>query len=292
MSHFCNSTAMLLALTLIPGCSSTNDQEAPEPATIAWISKSKTITVYDPARLGAKLAGEELTAATGSQVTVEISEPAEPQGDLQNELIRAAIDNDVDAIALSVSDPATATPLIDEAVDKGKTVITWDIDAPDSKRHSFLNMDQQAAGQETARLIAKLIGGTGKVIVVAPLATNPPHIERMAALQQELATTYPNIELLPDVIECSRAVEVDTEECTTLLDPALAAHPDVAAFYFSRGLPLRSTKLAANAPNWIAAVKAGQVKFHRSRCGAGVPGQHAQRLCSGPTRPEVFLLGI
>jgi ribose transport system substrate-binding protein len=170
------------------------------------------------------------------------------------------------------SNTTTVSSLINKAIDAGIKVLTWDGDAPNSKRLTYYGMDHYQAGKTFADLFNKLLGGTGKIIVVSP-AFSPPsasHTARMMGLQDQINANYPGLSIVDPAIECGTAQEKDatTALCTKLIDPALAKTPDATGFFFSRGLPLRqSTKynpmgpdLATNAPNFTAAVKAGTIK--------------------------------
>ena len=54
----------------------------------------------------------------------------------------------VDGISISVIDEAVATEVIDEAVAAGIPIITFDSDAPQSKREAYVGTDNLAFGEE------------------------------------------------------------------------------------------------------------------------------------------------
>jgi ribose transport system substrate-binding protein len=123
-------------------------------------------------------------------------------------------------------------------------------------------MKQYDSGKVTAQLFGSLLGGKGKIVTVSPVFSPPSqnHLERMQGMADEIAAHFPGLELVAEQIECGLAQEKPSENCTKLLDPALLANPDAKGYYFSRGLPLRSANLQANAPNFSAAVKDGSIK--------------------------------
>jgi ribose transport system substrate-binding protein len=259
------NVCMTALLGSILGCGSGPDDTAAggSPLTIAWITKGKSVTtVYDPGRKGAALAGQDLTSASGRKVTVAIMEAEDNTPVKQVPIIQEAIDKKVDAIGIAVTNADTIAPLIDQAVDAGIKVLTWDTDAPSSKRLSYYNMKQYDSGKVTAQLFNSLLAGTGKIVTVSPVFQPPSqnHMERMQGMADEIAARFPSLELVADQIECGLAQEKPTENCTKLLDAALVANPDAKGYYFSRGLPLRSASLEANAPNFCAAVKNGTIK--------------------------------
>lgn len=259
------ANCLFASLCGLLGCGGADGADAATgpPLTIAWITKGKSVTtIYDPGRKGAALAGQDLTSASGRKVTVEVMEAEDNTPAKQVPVIQAAIDKKVDAIGIAVTNADTIGPLIDQAVDAGIKVLTWDTDAPNSKRLSYYNMKQYDSGKVTAQLFNALLGGEGKIVTVSPVFSPPSqnHTERMYGLADEIAARFPGLSLVSQQIECGLAQEKPTENCTKLLDDALLANPDARGYYFSRGLPLRSTSLEKNAPLFCAAVRAGTIK--------------------------------
>jgi ribose transport system substrate-binding protein len=251
----------VILVAVAAGCSAKADAPA-EPITIAWMSKDATNTFFDASRKGATLAGQELSAASGRQVNVQIMDPATNSGDAEVAQIEAAILAKVQAIDVDVTDVAKVGPAIDKAIDAGIKVLTFDSDAQDSKRLTYYGIDNVKAGQMSAQLLTQLMGGSGGKIAVMVLE-NPPtagnFIQRVKGFTDELAN-HPGFEIVV-TLPCTDAVEVKMQAgCTGGLEATMTAFPEVTGWYLARGRILREANLATEAPNWTAKMLSGDFK--------------------------------
>ena len=73
----------------------------------------------------------------------------------------------VDGISISVIDEAIATEVIDEAVAADIPIITFDSDAPQSKREAYVGTDNLAFGEELALLLLTRFSKSGKFALVS-----------------------------------------------------------------------------------------------------------------------------
>jgi ribose transport system substrate-binding protein len=95
--------------------------------------------------------------------------PPQEDGQVQAQRIQQAVNDGVNAILISVSDAAKVTGAINEAVDRGVHVMTFDSDAPQSKRFSFYGVDDEQTG---VAILTELLTLTGPNANVAILAGN------------------------------------------------------------------------------------------------------------------------
>jgi len=94
-------------------------------------------------------------------------------------------------ILVSVMDPKSMEPEINNAIDAGIPVVTIDSDAPNSRRLFFIGTNNREAGRLGGRALVEKLGGKGNVVVFT--ITGQPNLdERLAGYEDELAT-YPNI---------------------------------------------------------------------------------------------------
>jgi ribose transport system substrate-binding protein len=100
-------------------------------------------------------------------------------------------------IMISVTNPKMFKPAIDAAIEQGIPVICLDSDAPDSKRVLFIGTDNFRAGQESARRIAAILKGQGKIVVIT-MPGQPNLEERMRGVQEVLAK-YSGIKVVKNV---------------------------------------------------------------------------------------------
>jgi ribose transport system substrate-binding protein len=154
------------------GAASTAANGAPKPApksryVIGMIAKSGDNPVYLAARAGAEAAAREITAQSGVQIEIVWRSPTQEDSARQYELIGELATSGIDGLAISCTDAALATPAIDAAVTAGIQVVTFDADAPDSKRFAFYGIDDREAGATVFRELAGVMGETGRVAVLA-----------------------------------------------------------------------------------------------------------------------------
>ena len=91
----------------------------------------------------------------------------------QKEILESFITQHVDGIAISALNGDFLTDTINRAVDAGIPVVTWDSDAPKSKRCAFYGVDDFASGRILGEQAVKLLNGKGKVAIITSVgATN------------------------------------------------------------------------------------------------------------------------
>src|SRR6266446_6306077 len=138
ISNLKSAIAIALLLTAL-GCSNTSHE--PRKLRFAFIPKAVHIPVFDYARIGAERAAKQMGGVEiiwrGPESTDEIR---------QKEILESFIAQRVDGIAISCLNGDLLTDAIDRAVDAGIPVITWDSDAPKSKRLVFYGVNDAEAG--------------------------------------------------------------------------------------------------------------------------------------------------
>ncbi|MGK3982648.1 substrate-binding domain-containing protein [Sorangium sp. So ce136] len=247
--------SVALAFTL--GSVACGDNPAEEPITIAWMSKAADNPFFDLSRQAALVAGRDLTGASGREVRVQLLEPASADAQLQAAKIREAIDMNVDAINLSVLDPPSATPLINEAAARGIPTITFDSDAPDSDRVTYYGIDTIDASTMAAKLLAKLMGYSGQVAIMTSEDTSGAYIERINAFKNEIGK-HDSLAISTSVV-CGPVEVMEKAGCTQLLEEVTEAHPEIKGWYLARGRVLRELDLAQKAPRWSARQRSGEI---------------------------------
>jgi ribose transport system substrate-binding protein len=163
--------------------------------TIAVIAKSSTNPVFLAARTGAEAAASELSRQHGITVEVVWLTPPQEDGQIQAQRIQQAVNDGVDAILISCSDAGKVTGAINDAVDRGVAVMTFDSDAPQSKRFAFYGVDDVRTGQAVMAELAQLMNGRGSVAILAGNQNAPNLRQRVVGVQQE-ARRHPGIRLV------------------------------------------------------------------------------------------------
>jgi ribose transport system substrate-binding protein len=159
---------------------------------IAMIAKSSTNPVFLAARTGAEAAAKDLSAKHGVPIEIAWLTPPQEDGQVQAQRIAQAVNEGAGAILLSCSDAGKVTGAINDAVGRGVPVMTFDSDAPESKRFAFYGVDDIKTGQQVMVELAPLMGGKGKVAILAGNQNAPNLRKRVEGVKQE-ATKHPGI---------------------------------------------------------------------------------------------------
>ena len=119
-------------------------------------------------------------------------------------------------IAVSCANSTGLQTLIDNAIKKGVPVVTFDSDAPDSMRYSYISTDNYEAGVLAAVTMAELCDKEGEVgIVQVPDILNQE--ERTRGFMQTITIRYPDMKVVKvmsgnmDPSEGARAVSAMLE---------------------------------------------------------------------------------
>lgn len=216
--------------------------------TIAMIAKSSTNPVFLAARTGAEAAAKELTAA-GISVEVLWLTPPQEDGQVQAQRIQQAVNNGADAILLAASDAGKVLGAVNDAVDRGVQVMTFDSDVPNSKRFSYFGIDDVKTGAQTMAELATLLSGNGKVAILAG-NQNAPNLQKRVQGVKEEATKYPGIE----IVGTFNHIETPQDAAAEVLR-VNNAYPEIRGWAMIGGWPLFTRTLLTDLdPNVIKVV--------------------------------------
>lgn len=191
----------------------------------AILQSAETPTMQDVAA-GARLAAAELRV---SGLEVELREV---QGRDTLQVLRQ-IDELVAWGAGGLAIAATSSPdlvaRIDELYGQGVPVVTFNTDAPGSKRLCFVGMDNYRAGQTAAGLVHQMLPSGGLVFPIAGHVNNEAHNSRMRGfldtLDQEKHSEISLIPFQPCFDRDDYAHEITYH--------ALREHPSLACVYIT-----------------------------------------------------------
>jgi ribose transport system substrate-binding protein len=113
---------------------------------------------WDPMAAGMRRAAEKYGC------DAEWQGPSTAQIPEQRQLIEAAIARKVDGLAVSAIEAAAIAPVLNQAAEKGILVITFDSDAPQSKRLVYIGTNNTNAGKAAGEAAVKLMPQGGKVV--------------------------------------------------------------------------------------------------------------------------------
>lgn len=234
--------AALVAAACGGGSSPAN---APKRYRFALIPKSLDIPVFNYANEGAQQKAKAL-----GDVDVEYRGPDHADGLKQKEILESFITQRVDGIAISVTDATFLTSTIDKAVDAGIPVVTWDSDAPTSKRFAFYGVDDYKSGQIMGEQTAKLLNGKGTVAFITSLGAN--NLARRLDGAKEALAKYPGIKIIE-----TYDIQEDGVKCAAMIASGTNRYPDLGAWISVGGWPV----FTANALTPVNPAKTKFVSF-------------------------------
>ena len=230
----------LLALALAAaGCTSKSKPGSPGPSSggtarlkIALIAKSSTNPVFLSARTGAEAAARELSQKHGITIEIAWLTPPQEDGQVQAQRIAQAVNEGASAVLLSCSDAGKVTGAINDAVARGVPVMTFDSDAPESKRFAFYGVDDAATGRKVMAELSTLMGGKGKVAILAG-NQNAPNLRRRVDGVKEEAAKSPGIQ----IVGVFNHIETPQDAAAEVVKVG-NAYPDIQGWAMIGGWPL------------------------------------------------------
>jgi ribose transport system substrate-binding protein len=195
---------------------------------ITFIPKALDNPVFAVAQVGAERRAEELTEQGPCEVLVNTVAPLRTTAEDQAQLIRDVIEQgETDAIGVSCIDPVGCIEPINEAIEAGIPVITWDAASPDSDRLTYLALDNYEGGLAAAELLVNAMGEEGRVAVLSGV---PGSANLEARIQGFLdgIEDYPDIEVVTTVYSDDLATK-GVEEVERVMEES----PDLDAWFFA-----------------------------------------------------------
>jgi ribose transport system substrate-binding protein len=160
---------------------------AGKPIRIAMIAKSSTNPVFLSARRGAETAARDLSAKLGVPIEIVWLTPPEEDGQIQAQRMAQAVNEGANAVLVSCSDAGKLTGAINDAVARGVPVMTFDSDAPASKRFAYYGVDDRRLGEQVMAELSTQLGGKGKIAILAGNQNAPNLRRRVDGIKAEAA---------------------------------------------------------------------------------------------------------
>ena len=278
-SRLARLTGLFLATSLLGATGCGNDggdasqgaaagdaKPAGQTYVIGVIAKSESNPVFKAARKGARDAAERLGAEHDVTIQIRWQTPPDEDAQRQAQYVEQLISAGVDGIAVSCSDSNLLTDVLADAVDRNIAVVTFDSDAPDSGRMCYYGVDDVAAGREVMNQLARVMGESGTVAV---LAGNQAAANLQARVQgvREAADAFPGIEILDVFYHPEQATDAAAR-----MQQVQNANPQITGWALVGGWPLytdnaldgiyQSSKIVSMDPLPLPLeyVKAGQVQ--------------------------------
>ncbi len=233
------------------------------------IAKSQSNPVFQAARTGAMDAAKDLSKKYGVEVKINWRTPTNEDATQQAQYVELLASQGVDGIAISCSDANVLTKPIDAAVDKGINIVTFDSDAPKSKRFAYYGIDDVECGKKLMQELAKAMGDKGGKIAILAGNQNAPNLQaRVKGVKEEIE----KLKAKGFSVKETYYHEETPAKAAAKVQEVQTANPDIAGWAMVGGWPL-FTKNALDGvydkakvasvdalPEEIVYVKSGQVQ--------------------------------
>ncbi|WP_101911268.1 sugar ABC transporter substrate-binding protein [Marasmitruncus massiliensis] len=158
--------------------------------TIAVVTKSAAIPVWESHIIAAQKAGEEI----GVEV-LDYSPTKADNVEEQKRILEDLITTGVDAVVLAPANTEAVKGPVQDLIDAGIPVIYDNTMGPSDVDYlTYVGIDNELVGRMIANEITKMIGQEGKVVVMEGVPGQATSDLRTAACLEEFAA-YPNIEV-------------------------------------------------------------------------------------------------
>src|SRR5690348_283298 len=212
--------------------------------TIGLVAKSQSNAVFQAAYAGAKDAAKELGDKYDADITIDWQTPTDEDAQKQAEAIDALARGGAQGIAVSCSEANTVRPAIDRAVAAGSVVVTFDSDAPRSKRMAYYGTDDATCGKVVMEELAKAMSDQGTIAILAGNQSAPNLQARVKAVREELKK-HPNMKELNDGNGVFYHPETP-EDAARAVQTAQTTNPGIQGWAMVGGWPL----FTKNALKW------------------------------------------
>jgi ribose transport system substrate-binding protein len=222
---------VLLAALALASCGGSKAPDGGAPAAkprlrFAVMPKALDIPVFNYAKIGAERQAKEF-----GDVDILWNAPASADQLKQKEILESYITQRVDGIAISSLNGDFLTETINKAIDAGIPVVTWDSDAPKSKRYAFYGVDDLASGRIMGEESVRLLYGKGKVAIITSYgATN---LQRRLDGMKEALAKAPGIQIVETF-----DIKEDAVRCAELMATGTKRYPDLGAWLSTGGWPI------------------------------------------------------
>lgn len=206
-----------LSLSLLVSCQRKSQK------VIAVVPKGQAHIFWQTVHAGAAAAGKEFG------VEIQWNGPAtETEYTKQIEIVENFIARRVDGIVLAPTERVALVGVIERARREGIPVTIFDSGADTKNYVSFVATDNYAGGQTAARRLGQLLGGKGKVAVIAVIPGSASTSERERGFQETVQKEFPGIQIAALQYGMS-----DRARSLAVSEDILTAHPDLQGIFAS-----------------------------------------------------------
>ncbi len=213
---------------------------------IAVIPKATSHLFWLSVQAGAVAAGKEF------KVEILWNGPSqETEYDRQIQIVDSMVARHVDGIALAAAERTSLVQPVDRAVAAGIPVVVFDSGLDSTNFTSFLATNNYEAGQMAGRTMGALLGGKGKIGLLAHVPGSRSTMDRERGFEEVLKAEFPNVHIVARQFGMS-----DRAKARSATENMLTANPDLDGLFASAEPSSVGASLALKSLN-----RSGKVKF-------------------------------
>jgi ribose transport system substrate-binding protein len=230
---------LLLALLLATSCNQNKKR------LIGVVPKATSHVFWVAVEKGAKAAARDLN------VQIEWNgAPSETDYARQIQIVDSMINRRVDGLAVAATERRALVAPVDRAMKMGIPVTIFDSGIEGENYTSYVATNNYEGGQLAARALARLIGGKGKVGLIAHAPGSASTMDRERGFTDVLNKEFPAIQIVAIQFGMS-----DRSKARAAAENMLTAHPDLAGFFGSSEPSTTGAALAVKARGLTGRVK-------------------------------------
>ncbi|MBZ2186587.1 MAG: substrate-binding domain-containing protein [Bryobacter sp.] len=230
---------LLLALLLASSCNENKKR------LIGVVPKATSHVFWVAVEKGAKAAARDLN------VQIEWNgAPSETDYARQIQIVDSMINRRVDGLAVAATERRALVAPVDRAMKMGIPVTIFDSGIEGENYTSYVATNNYEGGQLAARALARLIGGKGKVGLIAHAPGSASTMDRERGFTDVLNKEFPAIQIVAIQFGMS-----DRSKARAAAENMLTAHPDLAGFFGSSEPSTTGASLAVKARGLTGRVK-------------------------------------
>jgi ribose transport system substrate-binding protein len=212
---------LIILATVLSACSPAAPAAPAGKMYIPVISKGFQHQFWQAVKQGSEKAAKDLNV----DITFEGPE-TEAQVDKQVEMVQTALDKKPAAICLAALDTKALIPLLEKAKAANIPVVGFDSGVDSDIPVTTAATDNIAAAALIADKMAALIGGSGKVAVIAHDQTSRTGIDRVKGFTDQIKAKYPNIQIISTQYGAG-----DQAKSTDIAKAVITANPDLKGYF-------------------------------------------------------------
>ncbi|GAC1351437.1 MAG: sugar-binding protein [Polyangiales bacterium] len=202
----------LFALLLGSSCKKKSEQASDKVVKLAFVTNNPS-QFWKIASAGIHQYEKE------AKVQVDIKMPPNGTPEDQNQILENLASQHYDAVAVSVIAPKDQTAILDTIASK-VNLITFDSDAPASKRLLYIGTNNYDAGKTLGGAIVKLLPNGGKIAVFVGTLSADNASQRLKGISDAISTHR------IDIVD-KREDNTDRAKARSNVEDIINAHPDL-----------------------------------------------------------------